>query len=141
MNSLMILTKAVSICFGIPCAAVRNCVMPPANIWVMWRFASKVGWPLFQRFRVAFTLSRIGSHGSAAFVLFPIHAPRHRTALPSGVILIAWESGGSFLVIFLEVHILSLCSSVPIGMISVFSRLNLAPEAMHQLDRMFWRVA
>lgn len=141
MNSQMIFTRAVSMCFGMPCAAVRNCVIPPANICVIWRFASRVGWPLFHRFRVALTLSSIGSHGSAALALFPIHAPRQRTVFPSWAIFIVWERGRSFRVIFLEEHTLSQCSSVPMGIISVFSRLNLAPEAVHHLDRMFCRAA
>ena len=84
------------------------------------------------------TFSTIGSQGSAAFVLFPIHAPRHRTACPSSAMWMSWWRGGSLLLIFCVVQILSLCSRVPIGIISVFSRLNFAPDARHQLVRISW---
>ena len=139
MKSLMILVRASSICFGIPWAAVRNCDIPPANIWVMCLFASREGWPLFHFCRVDLILSRIGSHGSAAFVALPIQAPRHLTAFPSSAMRMPCWRGGSSVFTLRVVQILCLWVGVPIGITSVFSKLNQAPDAMHHLDRIFWR--
>ncbi|KAI0251036.1 hypothetical protein BJV78DRAFT_1317694 [Lactifluus subvellereus] len=45
-----------------------------------------------------------------------------------------WSRG----LIFQVVMIVDLCSAVPIGMTSVFSMLNFAPDALHQLSRGLW---
>ena len=47
--------------------------------------------------------------------------------------------GGLFLFTLCVEQILCLCVEVPIGMISIFSRLNLAPDAMHHMERICWR--
>jgi len=90
----IIFTRASSIWLGIPCAFVRNWVIPPANICTMCHFASRVGCPLLQRWSVVLTLSRIGSQGVTSFTSFPIHAPRFLTAFPSLVILTSCGRGG-----------------------------------------------
>ena len=51
-----------------------------------------------------------------------------------------WSKSGdrSLWLIFWVATTVDLCSSVPIGMISVFSMLNLAPDTLHQWLRISW---
>ncbi len=67
-------------------------------------------------------------------VLFPIQAPRERTASTSAAI---WTHSSSVTVshslIFRRWEIMCLCCSEPRGMISIFSMLNFAPESLHHL--------
>ena len=107
----------------------------------------KVGWNLPQALSVCWALSTMGSHGVSSLELFPTLAPRMWMASLSLVIFMRSSSGiRSLGLIFLVVANWSLCSVVPKGMISVFSRLNLAPEAWHHLSsipctmsmRSFW---
>src|SRR6267154_3235039 len=139
MNHLVIFVNAVSICFGIPCALVRNCVMPPMNICMINRFPSSIGWPLFHLLRVVSILSRIGSQGVVLSSSFPIQAPRDLMGLLSWAILIVFSQGSSSVISFLVVITVVLCALDPIGRISVFSMLNLAPDARHHFCRMSFR--
>jgi hypothetical protein len=84
-------------------------------------------------------LSMIGSHGVALSRLFPIHAPRDLTGVPSHAILIKASYGWSSSLSFLVSANCSLWDLVPISKISVFSKLNLAPDAMHQCFKMSYR--
>lgn len=67
--------------------------------------------------------------------LVSLVALKHLIAVPSCAILIVswrlWSLEWSFLVAI----ILSWCSCVPIGMISVFFMLNLTPKVLHHLMR------
>lgn len=60
-------------------------------------------------------------------------------AFPSVAMLMPGGRGGSSGWICCVWVSLPLCVSVPIGMISVFSRLNFAPDARHHFCRMFSR--
>jgi hypothetical protein len=103
----------------------------------------------FRRFRKSKSISKltlipilnypIGVHGWAWSTSFLIQAPSMRVGWPSSAILISGARGGSSGWILQVCVSCSLCSFVPIGMISVFSRLNFAPEALHQVERMFSR--
>ena len=135
MNVQIILTRASSMGLGIPCAFARNWVIPLANICTMCLFASRVGCPLLQRCRADWTLSRIGSQGVITLVSFPIQAPRIRTVLPSSATLTSGGSGGSVGLMHQVVRTLCLWVFVLVGMTSVFSMLNLAPEAEHHFIR------
>ena len=141
IKSRIILVRVLVTDFGIPCAAVRNWVIAPIVICTISRLASSVGLLLFQFLRVDLILSIIGFQGWVRLVLFPIHAPRHRMACPLLASLIfscrGRSSGWSFLVCITR----SLCSWVPMGTISVFSILNFAPDALHHLERIIWRVS
>ena len=57
------------------CPPIMACIM----VFLPWR----VGLLLFHRSRSFLILSSISSHGVVASVLFPIQAPRDRTASPS----------------------------------------------------------
>ena len=135
MKSLVILLRVSHTGFGMPCVLVRNCVMAPTVSCIISCLASRVGLCLFQSSRDCLILSIIGFQGCVWLVLLPIHAPRHLMVLLSFAILISswslWSSGWSFLVVVT----LSRCSCVPIGMISVFSMLNLVPDALHHRER------
>ena len=135
MNSLIIDTSGDSISFGIFWAFVRNCVIPPANICMMYPLASSDGDALFHFFRVLLTLSRTGFHGVHSLRSLPIQAPRHLTGCPSTAIRMSgWRGGSEGWTRHVET-ILALCHSVlPIGTILVFSRLKCAPKARHQCD-------
>ena len=79
------------------------------------------------------TLSIVSSHRVVSLTLFPIQAPRERTASPSLAILMFWSSGFRSLGFTFRVSITHCrCCCVPIGMISVFSMLNFAPDTWHQ---------
>lgn len=141
INSRMILTKACSISFGIPCAFVRNWVMPPVNICNTCFLAVRAMFPLSQVCRVFLTLSRMGFQGADSFTLLPIQAPRHLTACPSLAIQMDWGRGWSVGWMHLVFITQVLWAGQPIGITSVFSTLNFAPEARHHLDRMCCRSA
>ena len=121
---------------GIPCAFVRNCVMPSTVICIIRCFASRVGLEHAQQLSLSFILSRTVVHGWASSILFPIQAPRMQVGWPSVAIRIPggrrWSSG----CICHEWITLCLCISVPMGIISVFSRLNFAPDARYHFSRM-----
>ena len=133
MKDLIIVCRDFATVFGIPCALVRYCVIPPTIIWTMSCFASMVGRDVAHWSSLSFILSIICDHGCVWSTLFPIQAPRTLVGLPSLAIFISRLSGSSSLCILLESIILFLCVSVPIGMISVFSRLNFAPDALHHV--------
>ena len=122
---------------GMPWALVRNWVMPPTVIWVIRCFASRVGFEVVQLSSVFLILSSVVLHGCAWSTLFPIHAPRMRVGLPSSAILIPGGSGVSVGWRVRSSTIRTLCCLEPIGIISVFSRLNFAPEALHQVFSRF----
>lgn len=109
--------------------------MAPTVICIISRLASSVGLLLLHSSSDCLILSIIGFHGWVWSVLLPIHAPRHLMAVPScAIFIVFWRlmsSGWSFLVAI----ILSRCSCVPMGTISVFSMLNLAPDALHHRVR------
>ena len=126
----------VSIQAGMPCAWVRNCMWPPTTAWMIRLLPSVLGQTFFHLERLIFILSRIGSHGVWLSVLLPIHTPSIRTASLSLAIQICSGSGDrssgfSFHVWATE----RLCALEPIGMISVLSMLNLAPDVRHQRSR------
>ncbi len=92
-----------------------------------------------QRSRSFLIISRIGSHGAVAFVWFPIQAPRERTAsLSREMCMLMCMASLSSLFIFRVAMTSALYSLVPIGMISVFSELNLVPDTLHQWSRVSW---
>ena len=136
MNSLIVDTSADSISLGMFWAFVRNCVIPPANICTMYPFASSDGDALLHFFKVLLTLSRTGFHGVHSLRSLPIQAPRHLTGCPSTAMRISGWRGGSEGWIHRVETTLALCSVLPIGMISVFSRLKCAHEARHQHESM-----
>ena len=141
MKFLIILIIAFSMFFGMPCAFVRNCVIPPTVICIIRRLPFREGLPSFHRSSVFEILSSVGSHVAAFSTLFPIHAPRVRIGWPSAAILICGFHGVSFSFSFLSFRIFCLACSVPIGRISVFSRLNFAPDASHQVFSISCRVS
>lgn len=124
---------------GIPCAFVRNCVIPPTIICMISLFMSRVGFVTAHCFSLSCILSIIGDHGCVWSTLFPIQAPRTLVGSLSLVILISRLSGASSSCSFCELYTLSLWAVDPIGMISVFSRLNFALEALHQTVSNFSR--
>ena len=65
--------------------------------------------------------------------MFLIQAPRILVGWPSGAIWMPSANGVSSGCRQRVSSTQFWCSAVPIGMISVFSRLNLAPEAVHQV--------
>jgi hypothetical protein len=96
----------------------------------------RVGCPLFHRSSLILILSKIGSQGEASFTQFPIHAPRERVASPSFAIrMFSFSVLWSSWLIFLISSTVILYLSGPMGIISVFSMLNFAPEALHHLSR------
>ena len=99
----------------------------------------RVGCNLLYLFSDLWILSIIGSHGVAASVLLPIHAPSILTASLSLAILMFLAIGAfSFLFSFLLAIILSWNSGVPMRTISVLSVLNFAPNAWHHSFRVLW---
>ena len=139
MNSQIVDTRADSISFGMFWAFVRNCIIPPANICTMYPFASSDGDALLHYFNVLLTLSITGFHGVHSLKSLPIQAPRHLTGCPSTAMRIFGWRGGSEGWTHLVETTLALCSILPIGTISVFSRLKRAPEARHQRESIHWR--
>ena len=139
MKFLIIFSKTSSIQLGMPCTFVRNCVVPPTTICIISLFLSSIGCPWLHLLRLFCILSSSGSHGAVSLVLFPIHALRDCTALPSADMCTElWSdslSGCSRLVF----RTLSWYCVVPIGMISVFVVLNFTPDIVHYLDRMSCR--
>src|SRR5713226_6764380 len=96
----------------------------------------RVGLLLPHQSRSFLILSSTGSQGAVILVWLPIHVPRRRIAVLLGAILMHSLSGSrscglSFCVLVSDL----LYSSIPIGIISVFSVLNLAPETLHQRSR------
>ena len=107
--------------------------------WTMVFLPFIVGPDLFQNPRFLWILSTMVSQGATLSILFPIQAPSNLTMLPSCTILILLFIGKiSFWLIFLVRITCCLYSSEPMGIISVFSRLNLAPEISHQSLRELW---
>ena len=84
---------------------------------------------------LSFILSRTVVHGWASSILFPIQVPRMQVGWPSVAIQIPGGRGGSSGCICHEWITLCLCVSVPMDIISVFSRLNFAPDARHHFSR------
>src|SRR6266849_1242101 len=136
---LVIFVRVFSISLGIPCAFARNWVWPPMMAWAISFLPLSVGLDFPHSLRFLFMLSNMGSHGDFRLVLFLIHAPRDRTASPSFAILMRSSSGIWSCGLSLRVRFILLwCSSEPSGMISVFSILNLAPDAWHHSFRRVW---
>ena len=87
----------------------------------------------------------IGSYGVRSSILLPIHAPSIYIASPSFAILVpsrsgVWLQGPSILV----EAALCQCSSLPIGIILVFSLLNFAPDTSHHSSRILqtkWKLS
>ena len=123
------------------CAFVRNCVIPPTIICIINCFASSVGFEQAHLLRVSFTLSMVADQGWAASILFPIHPPRTCVRFLSVVIVMP----GGRLLLSECIHqvwaILCWCFSVSMDIISVFSRLNLAPNTLHHFVRRISRLA
>lgn len=94
------------------------------------------GCALFYRFNALLILSRIGSQGFTSYVLFPIQALRERIASPSFAM---WIRSLRVIVLFSFIFLVCVtvhwCSSEPIGIISVFSMLNFAPDTSHHAFR------
>ena len=134
MNFRNSFVNASRIGAGMPCALVKNCVRPPTIAWAISRFPSKVGRTVFQRSRSRLTRSMIGSHGLVSCVSFPIQAPRERTDSPSCAMCTSACIGVSAGLSLRDCITLSRCAFVPIGIISVFSLLNFAPDAWHHLS-------
>jgi hypothetical protein len=121
---------------SISCAFIRNWVWPPMMACMISCLPYIIGWALSQHFNLLLMVSRIGSHGVILLTLLLTHAPRIHTALPSWVIRIFSGSVVSSveLIFLLSVTIFQ-CASIPMGMISVLSMLNLAPDTWHHLFR------
>ena len=104
---------------------------------VFW--PSSVGFDFPQFFSALWMLSMISSQGVFRFVLFPIHAPNNLMASPFFAILM-WSFSGiwSFGFSLQDIIILYWCVSDPIGITSVFSMLNFAPDTQHHSSRMSW---
>ena len=133
MNPRVILIRAFSMFGGIPWAMVRNWVNPPTTACTINFLPIIVRYDVPHLSRCLFILSITGSHGTASFVLFPIHAPKNLIALPSSAIFIRSSRPlQSCWFIFCVRTTCSLCSSEPMGTTSVFSMLNLAPDTRHQ---------
>ena len=132
IKSCRIFVRAFSMAIGMPCAFVRNCVWPLTIVWIIIFLPWRVGQVWHHLPRALWILSRIGSQGVRLLVWFPIHVPRERMAFLSLAMCIwlfsgVWSRGFTF-------HIamtVGLCSSMPIGIISVFSILNFVPETLH----------
>lgn len=129
---------AVSISCGIPWTFARYWVLPPITAWAMILFPYKVGFIFCHLSMLYLTLSIMVPHGVRSFVLFPTHAPKRRTASWSFAILIRSSSWLLSLGLIRREAITSAqWLYVPMGIISVFSMLNLAPETSHQDLSMF----
>jgi len=90
------------------------------------------------RFSLDLMISSIGSQGVWSLASLPIHAPSILTASPSWVILISRGRGlVSCGLIFRDSFTVLLWDFFPIGIISVFLMLNLAPDILHHLSRIF----
>ena len=141
MKSHIILVMAFSMCLGIPCAFIRNWVCPPTITWIIFALPIMVGFDFPHLPRFLCILSRVISHSAVLLALFPIQAPRDLIASLSFAILILGFSGlASSWSTLHFVRICLLCSLDPIGIISVFSMLNFAPDTLHQSLRMAWAV-
>src|SRR5216683_6868657 len=135
----IILFRVSSVSFGIPWAWVRNCVCPPTTICIIIFLPLRVGCTFLHLSSLVLILSMIGSQGVRSLVLFPIHAPNIHIASPSFAILMPSGSGiWSLRFSSLIVAAFSRCSSFLIGMISVFSWLNLASDIWHHSSRIVW---
>ena len=135
-NLLIIFVSASLMCEGIPWAFARNCVWPPMIACMMTCFPLRVRCTLSHRSSFVLIVSSTGSQGVRSRVSLPIHAPRILMASPSQAILISGGKGlSSCVLIFLVSVTRFLWDFFPIGMILVFSMLNLAPDPLHQLSR------
>ena len=113
-----------------------NCVCPPMVAWIIICFPFRVRCTLSHRFSFFFMMSSISSQGVRLFILLPIQVPSILMASLSQAILmfrgrVLLSCGLNFLVFTMEF----LWDAFPIGMISVFSMLNLTPETLHHLSR------
>jgi hypothetical protein len=140
MKFLTMHCRDISMSGGIPCALVRNWVIPPTIICTMRRRASRVGFVVAQERSDCCIRSIFVDQTCVGLVSFPIQVPRILVGWPSSAIQILSVSRESFGCGQRVLRTLSRCGFGPIGMISVFSRLNLAPDAVHQVSRMFSRV-
>jgi hypothetical protein len=144
METLISFVSASLICFAIPCASARNCERPPTIAYTIRRFPSLVpsgvGCTDFHLSRCLYTASLTVSQGRCSCVLFPIHAPSECIASPSFMMWTSSRVVRSFGFSFLKRITLFLWFLVPIGIISVFSLLNFAPDTPHNLSSVF-RVA
>lgn len=122
---------AFSMDFGIPWAFVRNWVIPPTTICIISFFPSREGWPNSHLIKLCSIFSNIGSQDVACSTSFPIHAPKERIGVPSRAIRIWSPQGVSCSFSFRFCRMLARWVLEPMGSISVFSRLNLAPDALH----------
>ncbi|KAF9783299.1 hypothetical protein BJ322DRAFT_1069956 [Thelephora terrestris] len=121
---------------GIPWALVRNCVFPPATICTIRRLPSKVGYRASHRLKSFLIVSTIFFHGSSGFSLFPTHAPRILVASLSPAMWIDVGTLSPATFITLVSARVWRYSAVPIGIISVFSTLNFAPDTSHHSSSM-----
>lgn len=81
-------------------------------------------------------LTRIDSKEVACSTSLPTHAPSVHIRFPSLAMFTMSCRGSSMSFSFHCCTTCSLWSLVPIGRISVFSKLNFAPDAIHQSFRM-----
>lgn len=138
-KSSIILFSSLSTDFGMPCALVRYWVYPPSTEFAALQRPWMVGFSFSHRLRAALIFSMVGFHISSSLMLCPKKAPRIQTGSPS---LEIWISSGMVSVwlspILWVECILSLCSAQPRGIITVFSILNFAPEALHHIVSISW---
>lgn len=78
---------------GIPCAFVRNCVIPPTIIWMINFFPSREGCPILHLLRLFSIFVSVGSQDAVCSVSLPIQAPSDLIGLPSLAIL-TWSCHG-----------------------------------------------
>lgn len=102
MKVRIVFFNTVSIDLGIPCAFVRNWVIPPTTIWTISLFPSSDGWHRFHRFSVFSILPRTGSQVVTLFISFPIHAPSVLIGFPSLAMRICSVHGLSWALSFLS---------------------------------------
>ena len=104
------------------------CLLTMACTISLWPV--RVGFDFPHTFSVLWMLSTISSHSVLTFVLFPIQAPSDLMVSPLLAILIQlWKGDWSSWFIFQVTLTCSLYALDLIGIISVFSMLNLAPDA------------
>ena len=126
-------------CISISCACARNCMHPPTIICAITFWPFRVGCDLPYLISALCILSIISSQGVDAFVLFPSHTPRILiTSWSLGIFILSSSGAYSFSFSFLVVVIFRRWSCFLIGIISVFSMLNLASDVLHHSFSMVW---
>src|ERR1700722_5436447 len=130
---LILFVNLFSISLGIPCTLVRYWVIPAIIICTISLLPSIVGWLFAHCCSWTSILSSVLDHTPDCSMLFPIHALKILVGSPSLAMWMFPGIGTWFGLSFLVSTTFLWYSGAPIGIISVFAILNLAPDAVHHL--------